>query len=201
MPRWSNTSETWRGKANETRSVTILEAALKIGIASLLFAAAVGSAVAQTPPGGVPCATPEARQFDFWIGNWQLTWKNPDGSPGNGANRVESEMNGCVIHENFEGSGAQALIGKSYSVYSPRLKKWQQTWVDSSGGYLDLTGEFADGKMVLNREGILGNGKPGRQRMTFYNIAKDQFDWDWDTSEDGGKTWTTRWRIHYTRKP
>ena len=185
---------------NEARPYPTLEAALKIGIAALLFPAALGIAVAQTPPAGGPCALPEARQFDFWIGNWQLTWKNPDGSPGSGANRVESEMNGCVIHENFEGSGAQALIGKSYSVYSPRLKKWQQTWVDSSGGYLDLTGEFADGKMVLNREGILGNGKPGRQRMTFYNIAKDQFDWDWDTSEDG-KTWTTRWRIHYTRKP
>jgi hypothetical protein len=85
-------------------------------------------------------------------------------------------------------------------VWSPRAKKWQQTWVDNMGGYLALNGEFADGRMVLLREGILGNGKAGLQRMTYRDIAKDQFDWDWDTSEDGGKTWTNRWHIHYTRK-
>ena len=49
-------------------------------------------------------------------------------------------------------------------------------------------------------EGILGNGKPGCQRMTFYNIAKDQFDWAWEASEDGGMNWTVRCQIHYTRK-
>ena len=69
-----------------------------------------------------------------------------------------------------------------------------------SGAYLDFNGEFADGKMVLAREALLGNGKPGRQRMTSYNIEKSRFDWDWETLEDGGKTWTLRWRINYTRK-
>ena len=57
-----------------------------------------------------------------------------------------------------------------------------------------------NGKMVLSRDAVLGNGKPGLQRMTFYNIAREQFDWDWQTSEDSGKTWTVRWRIHYQRK-
>ena len=36
--------------------------------------------------------------------------------------------------------------------------------------------------------------------MTFYNIAREKFDWDWETSEDGGATWTLRWRINYARK-
>ena len=54
--------------------------------------------------------------------------------------------------------------------------------------------------MVLLREGFAPNGKPTRQRMTFYNIARDQFDWDWETSDDAGVTWVSRWRIHYTRK-
>ncbi len=168
-----------------------------IWIASALVCTAT-LAQQQIPPGR--CATPEARQLDFWIGDWELTWKNPDGTPARGTNRIEAELGGCVIHENFQGAGAQPLIGRSYSVFSPQKKQWQQTWVDNSGGYLDLVGEFADGKMVLTREGILGNGKPGRQRMVFYNIAKDQFDWDWETSEDGGATWVKRWQIHYTRK-
>ena len=170
----------------------------RISAALLAALFQAGFALAQAP--APPCSTPEARQFDFWVGNWEATWKNPDGSTAKGTNVIESVLGGCAVHENFTGAGAQPLIGKSYSVYSPRLKKWQQTWVDNSGGYLELSGQFADGRMVLMREGMLGNGKPGRQRMTFYNIEKDKFDWDWDTSEDGGVTWTLRWRINYTRK-
>ena len=165
-----------------------------------------GTSSAQSPtppppaPPQPPCSSPEARQFDFWHGEWEAAWKNPDGTPGRGTNRIESLFNGCVTHENFAIPGAQPFVGRSYSVYSPRLKKWQQTWVDSSGGYLDLSGEFADGRMVLVRDGVLGNGKPGKQRMVFYNIRPDAFDWDWESSEDGGRSWTLRWRIHYTRK-
>lgn len=157
------------------------------------------AALAQAPQ-QPPCSSAESRQFDFWHGDWELTWKNPDGTQAKGSNRVESVLGGCATHENFTGAGPQPSLGRSYSVWSPRLKKWQQTWVDSGGGYIELAGEFADGKMVLLREGQLAGGKMGRQRMTFYNIAKDDFDWDWETSEDAGMTWTLRWRIHYTRK-
>jgi hypothetical protein len=157
-------------------------------------------AAAAALPQPAPCSSAEARQFDFWVGEWIGTWKSRNGAIGQGTNRIESILGGCVIHENFQSEGPQPLIGRSYSVWSPRLKRWQQTWVDSSGSYLDLNGEFADGKMVLLRDGILGNGKPGKQRMTFSNIRKDRFDWDWDTSEDGGKSWTSRWHIDYVRK-
>ena len=34
-------------------------------------------------------------------------------------------------------------------------------------------------------------GKPRRQRMTFYNITQDSLDWDWEGSGDGGATWGT----------
>jgi hypothetical protein len=151
-----------------------------------------------SPP--APCAAPEARQFDFWVGEWIATWKTPVGTIGQGTNRVESILGGCAISENFESSGARPLVGKSYSVWSPRLKKWQQTWVDNGGAYLDLAGEFTDGRMVLVRDGILGNGKPGKQRMIYSHITRDRFEWDWESSEDGGITWTRRWHIDYARK-
>ena len=160
---------------------------------------AQSAAAPQSPP-AARCASAEARQFDFWLGDWALTWKQPDGSTAQGTNRVESMFGGCVVQENFEGPGPQPFVGKSWSVWSPQRKKWQQTWVDNGGGYFDLTGEFADGRMVLVRDGILGNGKPGKQRMVYSNITKDELDWNWETSEDGGQTWVTRWRIHYRRK-
>lgn len=143
------------------------------------------------------CSTAEAKQFDFWVGEWFVEWKDQNGQIQKGSNRIEKIMNGCVIQENFI---TATLKGTSLSVYSPQLKKWRQTWVDNNGSYLDFIGEYKENKLVLARETVLADGRRGLQRMSFYNISRDRLDWDWETSEDGGKNWTLRWRIHYTRK-
>ena len=59
--------------------------------------------------------------FDFWIGEWELTWQNEDGSTATGKNRVRRILGGQVIEENFEAlTGEMAgYEGKSYSVYNP----------------------------------------------------------------------------------
>ena len=44
------------------------------------------------------------------------------------------------------------------------------------------------------------NGKAVTLRMVFFHVAADAFDWRWERSADGGKTWTVLWSIHYTRK-
>jgi len=36
--------------------------------------------------------------------------------------------------------------------------------------------------------------------MIFSNIQKDSFLWDWESSSDEGKTWTTNWKINYKRR-
>lgn len=91
------------------------------------------------------------------------------------------------------------MTGRSYSVYNPRTGKWHQTWVDNQGGYLDFTGQWKDDRMVLSRS-FEAKGKKIMQRMVWYNISHQKFDWNWERSEDGGKTWKVNWQIHYTRK-
>jgi hypothetical protein len=125
----------------------------------------------------------EAQQFDFWLGDWDLTW----GEDGRGTNRITSILDGCVIQEEFDGTPSISLKGMSISTYNSAFGKWQQTWVDNSGGYLDFVGGFADGKMTLSREATI-DGKPVRQRMVFYNIQPDELDWNWERSDDGGQT-------------
>lgn len=156
--------------------------------------AAAEDAPAPEPPS--PCASPEARQFDFWIGDWDLTW---DG--GSGTNVVRSELGSCVIEENFDGRDAEGkgLVGKSMSVYSPAKGKWLQTWVDNSGGYLDFEGGWTDSTMVLGRQ-AKRDGKTFLQRMVFYDITHDAFDWNWERSDDEGATWKPLWVIHYARR-
>ena len=53
-----------------------------------------------------PCATPEARQFDFWLGDWELTWPaeqwgGNQGEKGQGTNHIIKQLDDCVIQENF----------------------------------------------------------------------------------------------------
>ncbi len=157
------------------------------------------SATAQdTTKNKIPCTMPEAKQFDFWVGEWDLEWDGANNTKVKGFNTIQKILGGCVIQENFKDPSA-AFLGISVSMYNPRMNKWQQTWVDNQGSYLDFTGEFKDGKMTLQREFTVKNKKIS-QRMIFYNITEKQFDWNWEHSGDDGKTWSLDWKIHYTRK-
>lgn len=146
-----------------------------------------------------PCSAPEALQFDFWLGDWIAEWDAGDGAIGNGTNTITKIMGGCTLQENFSTSD-KTFMGTSFSVYSPKRKLWLQTWVDNMGGYLDFTGGKEGDKMILSRKGKDNNGNDIMQRMMFYNITKDNFDWNWETSKDDGKTWELKWKIKYKRK-
>ena len=131
-------------------------------------------------------------QFDFWLGQWDCTWAEA----GKGTNHVLCILKDKIIQENFSGP---ELKGMSVSSFDPERQLWCQTWVDSNGTYLDFTGKFEDGKMILSRDAIV-RGESCKQRMVWYNIEADQFDWNWERSDDGGSIWRVLWHIHYQRK-
>lgn len=146
-----------------------------------------------------PCSSPEASQFDFWIGHWKAEWQNPDSTIAEGSNVVNSILGSCVIEENFNGKPGVDFAGKSFSVYNPQKKLWQQTWVDDQGGYMVFTGGMKEGKMILSRK-ISRDDKEIIQRMVYYNISENKFDWNWESSLDNGVTWKLNWKLHYSRK-
>jgi hypothetical protein len=140
----------------------------------------------------------EAHQFDFWLGEWDLTW---DGG-GRGNNTISRILDGQVIQEQFTAfptsSDDKSFQGLSLSVFVPELGKWRQTWVDNSGNYMDFVGSFDNGKLALSMERAV-SGQPATYRMVFYNVAERSLDWDWERSDDRGQTWHLLWRIHYQR--
>jgi hypothetical protein len=167
---------------------------------SLLFCASIVAAQTSAPQ-PKPCSEAEQKQFNFWVGIWDATWPGQNNtSAGHGKNRIERVLDGCVVQENFSGEGAGALHGISISTFNTRSGKWQQTWVDNQGGYLDFTGEFKNGQMILSRDAARPDGTKIIQRMVWKNITHDEFDWSWESSKDGGKTWQVNWPIHYRRK-
>jgi hypothetical protein len=132
-----------------------------------------------------------AHQFDFWLGDWEARW----GEDGLGKNRVTRILDDKVIQEDFR---APELHGLSFSVFDEERQLWCQTWVDNNGSYLDFTGNYQENKMVLVRDAIV-RGEKCKQRMVWYDIQENQFQWNWERSDDGGNTWRTLWHIQYMR--
>lgn len=155
---------------------------------------AVQTLNAQSDTTDKPCSAPEASQFDFWVGSWELTWNDTV----KGTNVITKKLDGCVIHEDFS-HPTENLYGQSYSVYNPTKSVWQQTWVDNQGNYMVFEGGFENGKMTLSRSFVGPKGNTVMQRMIFYNIADDSLVWNWESSLDDGKTWKQNWVIHYKR--
>ena len=173
-------------------AIVLLGMASRVGLAQQS-----GSAV--TPPN--PCAAPEQKQLEFWVGEWDLTWPGEkQGEIGRGTNRIQRVLDTCVVEENFSAESTGHLRGMSVSIFDTRAGKWKQTWVDNEGGYLDFVGEFKDGQMILARDALRADGTKAIQRMVFKNITHNEFDWSWELSTDGGKTWQVQWPIHYKRK-
>jgi hypothetical protein len=148
-----------------------------------------------------PCTEAQQKQFDFWLGNWDLTWPGEKpGETGHGTNSINRILDDCVVNENFSGADSMRLRGSSVSVFDVHSGKWKQTWVDNEGGYLDFVGEFTGSQMILSREVRRPDATTVKQRMVWKNIGPDELDWSWESSKDGGKSWEVVWPIHYKRR-
>ena len=138
------------------------------------------------------CTATEHRQFDFWLGNWDV--KGPKGNVV-GTNSITSEFGGCVLQEHWTNS--QGSRGSSFNIFSSQDHLWHQAWVDDGGTFLNLIGEFKDGKMVLMDDApVITN----RITWNLVDGDKDRVRQHWEQTQDGGKTWTTAFDGLYVRK-
>lgn len=144
---------------------------------------------------GKGCDGAQHRQFDFWLGDWKVA--GPDGTVA-GSNRIRSIQGGCVLHESWE--GASGSTGESFNMYYSRDRLWHQTWVDNSGGRLDLVGGLSDGAMVL--EGITtgDDGLEVLHRITWSRLDGGRVRQHWQTSRDGGSTWADAFVGIYSKR-
>lgn len=90
---------------------------------------------------GNACRAPEYRQFDFWVGNWDI--QTLTGAPG-GVSVISSVLGGCAVLENFLGGA-----GRSLNAYDDATGSWNQFYVSSSGGVLLLRGGVRSDSMIL----------------------------------------------------
>jgi hypothetical protein len=138
----------------------------------------------------------ESSQFNFWVGKWELF---SNGSKF-GESKVDTLLDNFVIEEDFVEYPPDPFHGISLTTYNEDTKKWEQTMVDNQGHHSFFTGEFKDGAATLIRNFKNKKGEDRIQRTKYYNISKNSFDWMFDASGDGGKTWNVFYTFHYVRK-
>jgi hypothetical protein len=165
----------------------------------LLAICGMSSAIAQNAPNAKPpaCAASEYRQFDFWQGDWDV--RDATGKIV-GRNRIVSLQNGCALQENWTGTGG--VSGTSLNIYDSDHKRWHQTWVDNSGGLLQLDGGIVDGAMVLRGESISADAPPktALQKITWTPQPDGRVRQLWESSTDSGKTWAIVFDGMYSKR-
>ena len=130
------------------------------------------------------CNKPEARQFDFWAGEWTVT----AGGKVAGENSITLIHGGCALREEWRGAGGGT--GSSLNAWDSRTKSWRQTWVSSMGPPLLLEGGVDDrGRMVMTGEGIDPKGRPVKNRITWSREAEGRVRQLWEQQGAEGK-WT-----------
>jgi hypothetical protein len=134
-------------------------------------------------PAASPCAAPERRQFDFWVGSW--TVKDPQGNP-SGTSEITRDAAGCAILEHWSGAGGAPGISLNY--YDPATGRWHQHWVGGGGLAAHLEGAFKDGVMTMTGERRDAQGA-FTTRLRWTPQPDGGVRQEWDQSRDGGKTW------------
>lgn len=143
--------------------------------------------------GAAPCEAAAHRQFDFWLGDWQV--HTPAGKLA-GTNKIERGYGGCVLHERYVTGGRYR--GESLNIYDAARQRWHQTWVDNTGTLLLLEGGLRDGKMVLEGPGIDAEARALRHRISWTPNPDGSVRQHWETSTADGP-WKTVFDGLYTR--
>ena len=148
---------------------------------------------ARPPPS--PCAKGTFRQFDFWVGEWEV--RDAGGNIA-GENRISKEENGCAIVEHWK--SAKGGTGQSLNYFDPAANRWKQEWI-GLGIVLHMEGGVRNGAMIM--EGPLqyiSQNRVTRLRGIWMPLADGRVRQQFEESTDDGKTWLPWFDGYYTRR-
>ncbi len=147
---------------------------------------------------------PEARQFDFWIGEWdvnlrminqELAWEDSILAKA----KIYPVLDGKAILELWH---SKTITGFSIRYYDVLKKKWI-LWLNWPGknrsGISSLEGVFRHGRGEFSFEYANRNGQFTMATYTFSDISPDRLRWDDAYSLDSGKTWSRNWIMEFSR--
>lgn len=151
------------------------------------------AALAQNPP--LRCEDKVHRQFDFWLGEWEVF--NLKGEKV-GANSVALHEKGCLLVERW--TSAKGNTGQSYNFYDTARKQWRQVWI-SPFEATDYAGSLnAKGEMVMEGLAQQAGGASERSLGLWAKNPDGSVTQTFKSWDEGKKAWVESFVGIYRKK-
>ncbi len=144
------------------------------------------------------------RQFDFWLGRWEVYGNLDKTGPLFGHNTISQSEQGCLIMEQWQ--GASGSTGTSMNYYDGLKQQWVQRWVSGGGTVIDYAGGLihtADEQQAMQLVGKIYYASTQQQpqirdfRGTWTSLKDGVVQQFFEESVDGGKTWYAWFNGYY----
>jgi len=153
----------------------------------------IAMALQAATPASPACDTPDHKQFDFWVGNWDVYRTDTDQLVAHSL--IEKLYGGCAVRESWMPIGGTG--GGSLNSWRPAEKKWRQAWTDSGNNWNEYVGGLKVGVMVLTGTSAKAAGTAVPIRMTYEAKSDGSVIQTGYQSSDGGKSWSLQYQYAY----
>jgi hypothetical protein len=203
LPLGESALARWRAR-RDAGAIPSFGNAMKALILSLAIAL-TGAAHAQhggAAPAAATAVPPEAAQFDFLVGQWELEVSPKvnglaamiHGAPKLvGSWKAWKAFDGYGLDDElriFDASGNPLSLSHSLRIFDAKAKRWQVSGLDVyRARFGSSNGQWQDGEMRLEGSGQNAEGKPVLTRTRFLEVTADRFKMRQDRSHDNGANW------------
>ena len=153
--------------------------------------------------------TSSARDFDFWMGSWNVRGRRlrerlagcEDWEPLEATSVAWPLLDGLGNVDEFRTDQGGGYSGMSLRLFDPATRTWSIYWADSRfPGPLEppVVGAFSGDVGVFECDDTF-EGRPIRVRYTWSRVSSGSPRWEQAFSPDGGLTWETNWVNDFTR--
>ena len=138
---------------------------------------------------------PANREFDFWLGNWAVTY--PSATSG-ATSTVSLDLGQCLIVESW--NGGEGHSGKNMLAYSVDDKSWHGMFADNQGRVHVFAGKVAAGVAEFQGPSVGRDGETVLNRIKVVRKTPDKVEQLWEQSTDNGANWKTVFQGEYSRR-
>jgi hypothetical protein len=151
-----------------------------------------------------------ARDFDFWMGSWNVRHRllrarlrgSDDWEEFAATAVARPILDGLGNEDEFRTGYRGGFVAMSFRFFDPVSRRWSIYWADARrSGLLDppVIGGFAGDTGVFEGPDTF-EGRPILVRFVWSGVTTPAPRWEQAFSDDGGTTWETNWTMDFTRR-